>query len=220
MIGPRPAVSLLPMTRPTTKTLFLPGAGASAAFWRPVADRLGPGGTLLHWPGLGNEAPDPAINGMDDLVALVLRHMDEPVNIVAQSMGGYVALRAALAAPAMVRRLVLAVTSGGVPVSDLGGSDWRADYRRNFPRAAHWIADPVPDLSEAIRSIRVPALLLWGDADPISPVAVGERLLSLLPHARLHVVPGADHDLAHDHAALVAGLIGSHLMDGMRTDQP
>jgi surfactin synthase thioesterase subunit len=44
-----------------TKLLFLPGAGASAQFWRPVADRLGLECEthFFSWPGLGNEPPGP-----------------------------------------------------------------------------------------------------------------------------------------------------------------
>ena len=137
--------------------------------------------------------------------------MTEPVNIVAQSMGGVVAIIAALAKPDMVRRLVLAVTSGGVPVADLGGMEWRANYRERFPNAGQWIAEPVPDLSSQIPSITAPTLLLWGDSDPISPVAVGKRLENLLPNASLHVIPGADHDLAQTHADIVGSLINRHL---------
>ncbi len=58
----------------------------------------------------------------------------------------------------------------------------------------------------------MPILLLWGDADPISPVAVGERLLSLLPRARLCIVPGAGHDLAQTHIDLVATEVRTHLV--------
>lgn len=199
------------MTGAATRTLFLPGAGASASFWRPAADRVGLPAELLAWPGLGDEPARGDVGGVDDLVRLVLARIDAPVDIVAQSMGGVVALKAALAAPSKVRRLVLAATSGGVPVADLGGSDWREDYYRAFPRAARWIAGPVADLSARLGSIRSPTLLLWGDRDPISPVAVGERLRGLLPDARLRVIPGADHDLARTHAATVARLIGRHL---------
>jgi len=142
---------------------------------------------------------------------MVLGRMTEPVNIVAQSMGGVVAIKLALAMPMMVKRLVLAVTSGGVPVADLGGSNWRADYIAAYPSAASWIADPTEDLSERIPSIDAPTLLLWGDNDPISPVAVGERLRELLPNGRLCVIPGADHDLAQTHAETVAGAIEWHL---------
>ncbi|MDR3519022.1 MAG: alpha/beta hydrolase [Azospirillaceae bacterium] len=201
------------MTNARKKTIFLPGAGGSAAFWKPTADRTGLDGVFLAWPGLGDEPAHPDVNSINDLVSLVLDQMDEPVNIVAQSMGGLVALKVAGAAPAKVGRLVLTATSGGVPVFDLGGSDWREDYYQAFPRAAKWIAEPFEDLSTQIKSIHAPTLLLWGDSDPISPVAVGERLRTLLPDARIHVVNGADHDLAQTHADVVANLIEQHLTE-------
>ncbi len=191
--------------------LFLPGAGGSAAFWKPVADRLGRACHLFCWPGLGDEPPAPGIAGIEDLVALVRARMAGPVDLVAQSMGGLVALKLALAEPGRVRRLVLTATSGGVPVADLGGVDWRAEYYAAYPRAARWIGETREDLSAAIGTVAAPTLLLWGDSDPISPVAVGERLRALLPHATLHVLPGADHDLAQTHAAAAAALIEEHL---------
>jgi 2-hydroxy-6-oxonona-2,4-dienedioate hydrolase len=195
----------------TTRTIFLPGASGSATFWKPVADRTSLDGVFLAWPGLGNEPAHPNVNSINDLVSLVLAHMSEPVNIVAQSMGGLVAMKAAIAAPEKVDRIVLTVTSGGVPISDLGGSDWREAYYQAFPRAAKWIAGPVEDLSNQMRLIVAPTLLIWGDSDPISPVAVGDRLRALLLNATLHVVNGADHDLAQTHADIVANLVEQHL---------
>lgn len=194
-----------------TKTLFLPGAGGSASFWRPVANHTVLDGVFFAWPGLGNEPARPEICGIDDLVAMVLDRMSEPVNIVAQSMGGLIAIKAALAAPNKINRLVLAATSGGVPVADLGGSDWRADYYRAFPNAAQWIGNSAEDLTKQIPLIESPTLLLWGDSDPISPISVGKRLSALLPNASLHIIPGANHDLAQTHAKIVAGIIERHL---------
>ncbi|MFD1944427.1 alpha/beta fold hydrolase [Paradevosia shaoguanensis] len=196
------------------KTFFLPGAGGSADFWRPVATHLGLDGRLLAWPGLGNEPHRPDVNGVDDLVNMVLEGLDEPANIIAQSMGGLVAVKVALAAPEKVRRLVLTVTSGGVPVADLGGSDWRADYYAAYPAAARWIGEAREDLSARLGEIACPTLLLWGDSDPISPVAVGRRLEALLPNGRLQMIQGGDHDLAITHAQDVAKLIARHLGDG------
>ena len=195
-----------------TKTLFLPGAVGSAAFWRPAAAAAGLNGVFLAWPGLGNEPPAPGVNGLADLVAMVLAELDEPADLVAQSMGGLVAAKAVLACPDMVRRLVLTAASGGVPVVDLGGSDWRGEYYAAYPHAARWIGEAREDLSDQIPSIAAPTLLIWGDADPISPPAVGRRLLSLLPDARLHVIPGGDHDIAQTHAADVGALLRLHLV--------
>lgn len=194
------------------ETLFLPGATGDAGFWKPVAARAAWDGTFFSWPGLGSQPASADVNSIDDLVGQVADRMRQPVAIVAQSMGGYIALKLALAFPHLVRTLVLCVTSGGVPVADLGGEDWRPDYFGAFPHAARWIADPVADLSDRLPSVRAPTLLLWGDADPISPVAVGERLARLLPNSRLCILPGAGHDLAQTHAAAVADEIRRHLI--------
>jgi pimeloyl-ACP methyl ester carboxylesterase len=53
--------------------------------------------------------------------------------------------------------------------------------------------------------------LIWGDADPISPVATGRYLAERLTNAELHIVEGGRHDLIHSRASEVAGLIERHL---------
>lgn len=196
-----------------TKILFLPGAGASPDFWKPVGSLLPAAWPKEYfgWPGLGHQPHDRAISGIDDLVRLVSRRMDEPVDLVAQSMGGVIASRLALERPDRVRRLVLTVTSGGVDMAGLGATDWRADYRRSFPEAAAWITDSRASPPLPVERIAAPTLLIWGDADPISPVAVGKHLAGCIPDAYLHVVPGGDHDVANTHATEVAALIERHL---------
>lgn len=193
--------------------LFLPGAGGSADFWKPVAGRLPADWPKEHfsWPGLGVEPHDPAIRGIDDLVALVIARMDRPVDLVAQSMGGVIAARVALERPQMVRRLVLCVTSGGVDMTGLGAADWRPDYRKSFPNAAEWITATRASPSLPVEKIAAPTLLIWGDCDAISPVAVGRHLEARLPDAVLEVVPGGNHDVAGTHADHVARLIARHL---------
>lgn len=195
------------------KILFLPGAGGSPDFWKPLGSLL-PTQRPKHyfgWPGLGDQPHDPSIASLDDLVDLVAGHMDEPVDLVAQSMGGVIATRLALTRPERVRRLVLTVTSGGVDMAGLGASNWRADYRRSFPNAAEWITAAQSSPSLPIERIEAPTLLIWGDADPISPVAVGQHLQSRLRTARLRVVPGGTHDLARENAREVASWIAEHL---------
>lgn len=197
-----------------TKTLFLPGAGGSALFWSPVVTELHiENSVCLSWPGLGNEPAMPNINGIDDLVGMVLRHIDEPVNIVAQSMGGIVAIKAALAMPDKVKKLVLTATSGGIPVDDLYVTDWRSDYYRSFPHAAKWIGEVMLDLSAEIKTIQSSTLLLWGDHDLVSPVTVGERLLQLMQDARLNIITDGDHDMAMTHCREVSDLIQRFLSE-------
>lgn len=191
------------------KILFLPGAGGSPDFWRPVADRLPVDCVKEHfgWPGLGSQPHDAAVQGIDDLVQLVLARVDGPVDLVAQSMGGVIAVRLALKRPDLVRRLVLCVTSGGVDMAGLGAGDWRPDYRKSFPDAAAWITAPLASPFLPVEEIVAPTLLIWGDLDAISPVSVGRHLAERLSTAHLEIVAGGDHDVAVTHADIVAELI-------------
>ena len=198
----------------TPRCLFLPGAGADPNFWRPVGERLPTSWekVYLGWPGLGHQPADPGVNGLEDLVGLVEAQMGgATVDLLAQSMGGLVAMIVALRHPGQVRRIVLSVTSAGLDMKALGAADWQATYHLNHPRAARWLSDVHVDLSARLAQVACPVLLLWGDADPISPVAVGDRLADLLPDARLHVLEGGDHDLVHQRASEVAPLIETHL---------
>jgi pimeloyl-ACP methyl ester carboxylesterase len=166
----------------------------------------------VGWPGFGPTPAHPAFQSFDDLVADVVRRIDRPTALIAQSMGGAVALRAALARPDLVTHLVLAATSGGLDVGSLGAVDWRAGFLVANPTLPTWFTTHREDLSAQVPSITAPALLLWGDTDPISPVAVGQRLVSLLPRAQLQVVAGGGHDLARVFAGQVAPWIDAHLL--------
>ncbi len=202
-----------PTASQAAKKLFLPGAGGSSTFWDPVASYLPEAWPKVRfsWPGLGAQPSDPRINSMQDLHALVAREIAAPVDLVAQSMGGVIAARLAIETPKLVHRLVLTATSAGVDMVSLGASDWRSNYQQNFPNAARWIIEQEAASPLALEQILAPTLLIWGDSDPISPVAVGEELLRRIPNAQLEVVAGGDHDLAVLHAELVAGWIHNHL---------
>jgi pimeloyl-ACP methyl ester carboxylesterase len=196
------------------RVVFLPGVGADPDFWRPVGERLPAAWdkVYLGWPGLGHQRPHPSVNGWEDLLAMVDDAIGKgPADLAAQSMGGYLALTTALRHPGRVRRLALTVTAGGLDLAALGAIDWRDNYRREYPNAAAWVYERPGDLAEQLGQVRAPALLIWGDADPISPLAVGRRLAELLPDATLKVVAGGDHGLVETHAAEVAPWIEAHL---------
>jgi pimeloyl-ACP methyl ester carboxylesterase len=197
-----------------TKTVFfLPGIGASPGFWKPVGALLPAAWdkTFFGWPGLSSQPADPAINSYEDLVRLVEDRIDGPVDLVAQSMGGVIAVRVALDRPGSVRRLVLNATSGGVDVAAFGAADWRADYSRRYPRSAAWVTDRREGADLPVEKIECPTLLIWGDADPISPLAVGRHLQSRIPRAELHVIASDDHRFAENRPHDVARLIAAFL---------
>lgn len=195
------------------KILFLPGASGNTSFWRPLADLLSVPGEKIHfgWPGFGPTPPDPAIQGINDLVRLVTAEITSPSALIAQSMGGVIALHAALAKAELVTHLVLTATSGGMNLEEFGAQNWRPVFMAANPTFPAWFADYRTDLTGRLGSLNIPTLLLWGDNDPISPPAVGEKLRSLLPRAELHILNGGTHDLGFELAAKVAPLINKHL---------
>ncbi|VVE73391.1 alpha/beta hydrolase [Pandoraea anapnoica] len=203
------------MTIPS-QLLFLPGASGSTTFWEPLAGRItcNASKSIVGYPGFGGVAPSPDITNFEELVRHVVRRIDQPTAIVAQSMGGVIAIRAALEKQDQVTHLVLSVTSGGLDMANLGAEDWRADFLKTNGTLPDWFVSYSSNLSGELHKIVQPTLLLWGDADPYSPVAVGEKLLMSLPDARLHVVRGGHHDLASVHAAELAPLVNDHLSSG------
>jgi len=198
----------------TRRLLFLPGAGADPDFWKPLGNLLPDTWEKIYfgWPGLGNQKRDPAINCLDDLVTLVEESLCySPVDLLAQSMGGSVAVRLLLKHPEKIRRVVFTATGAGLPMADYGGADWKTEYQKKYPEASLWFVNENRDFTPEIPKISQPILIFCGDADDICPLAVGKRLVALYPNANLEIVPGGDHIFAHDRPQKIVEAIRSHL---------
>jgi len=88
--------------------------------------------------------------------------------------------------------------------SSSGGGDPRASTPTGF-------IDDRSDLTDRLAEIRAPTLLLWSDADPISPPSVAELLARRIPGARIATVAGGTHAFASERPEEVASIIRSHL---------
>ena len=161
----------------------------------------------------------------------------ERAHLVGHSLGGYVCLRLAASTPEVVRRLVL-VAPAGVPtgrsmVGHLGpllGAALSAtpaflpvlvrDALRAGP-ATLWRAARdllAEDVSEDLRRIAAPTLLVWGERDTLVPPATGDLLRKVIEDSRLLVVEGAGHVPMFERpeefdAALLAFLAGETVGD-------
>lgn len=192
------------MSRPSL--LFMPGSSGAASFWLPVGELLPATWRkrYLDWPGMGTVPPSPRVASYDDLADLVLDRLEEPTALLGQSMGGLVAAKVAIRRPERVSHLVLTVTSGGVDRRAFDLADWHADYRRAYPHAPQWIFEHSRNLSDELRRLQMPVLLIWATRDAISPVGIGRRLASLMPQARLVEIESDDHWVVRQHPAQVA----------------
>lgn len=67
------------------------------------------------------------------------------------------------------------------------------------------------DLSSAAAQVPTPSLLIWGEQDAATPLAEGQKLAQLMPHATLKVIPSAGHFVHTEQPAAVAQLITEFL---------
>ncbi len=191
--------------------VFLPGASGSTEFWQPLIELLSANYTvqIIAYPGFGAEPAQAGIYNFASLSEYVLEQIQKDSVLIAQSMGGVFAIQAALKKPHLIKGMVLIATSGGIDLSSFNVEDWRTAYTiLNYP---DWFATAQLDYSAHLSQIKKKVLLLWGDADQISPVAVGEYLNQQFDDSYLQVIHGGDHLFAETHAKDVAPLIRQYL---------
>jgi pimeloyl-ACP methyl ester carboxylesterase len=206
------------------------GLRGDAGNWERVLAPLARGGhrvAALDLPGYGGSASPPRPASMDEQVRRLTAWLEqwahgEPAVLVGNSMGGWLALRVALARPELVSRLVL-LDSAGLsflpPPSRVLLARRSEDMKENlallfreppFPagpmRGALALREPrmslelLADMSsgrvlveDLLGALRRPVLVVWGRQDGVIPVSVGERLAAGIPGARLVVLEGSGH---------------------------
>lgn len=163
----------------------------------------------------------------DDIAALIRELGLGPAAVLGYSVGGGVALQTALRHPDAVRRLIVLSAPhqrrGWYPEVLAGMGQLTAErlqatplydrYTAVAPDPAHWprLVDKTRillsqdyDWSEPVRGITAPTLLIYGDADSISPASAAELFALLgggqgdgdrhgLPRAQLALLPGVTH---------------------------
>jgi pimeloyl-ACP methyl ester carboxylesterase len=160
---------------------------------------------------IGLPAVMPSFAEVTSLLARWLETFGEPVHLIGHSMGGALAIRLAAERPDLVRSLLL-VNSAGMPFHlDLrphvrplpkppygGPGIMRVllpDFFRAGPASIAVASTRVifSDERESMKRIRAPALLVWGENDPLIPLQYGEAMLQEIADARLEVIPRAAH---------------------------
>lgn len=196
--------------------IFLPGASGNTAFFNPLIEKIEKlpwqsAVKIVAYPEFNHQPPHSQVHDFASLQAYVLANIPNDCIIIAQSMGGIFAVAAALQYPEKVKGLVLAATSGGMDLSGFQVQDWRQDYQASDSNYPDWFVEAKANYTADFAKINMPILLLWGDQDPISPLAVGEFLQQQFPHAVLKIVHGGDHLFLDTHADRAAEYIATYL---------
>lgn len=209
--------------------VLIHGVGNQAGSWVKVAGDLALTRKLIvpDLAGHGESGPTEGRLALTDMVAglgavLDAEQTGADLVLVGNSMGGWVAMRYALAHPERVSRLVL-VDSSGI-YGDLGGITLLPTTREEAlalvraigagtePDPAGFVLDDLIEkigegatprvvaglkaedfLEQDLAGLAVPADLLWGAEDKLLPLAYARRLAAMIPRARLTELPGAGH---------------------------
>ena len=226
---------------------FVPGFMQRGDAWQPVAAAL---------------APRYRVQTLDFSTWTLegrLGEMPPGGALVGYSMGGRIALHAALREPDRFQALALIGVSAGV--------EDREERRRSDEELAAWIEthsieevverwerqpvfgtqsaalraqqrpgrlshDPLelaqllrsagqgatPPVWDRLHELRRPVLLVAGERDE-PYVAAANRMASLMPNARVRIVPGAGHAPQLEQPLLVAELLDEYLSDGVVVDR-
>ena len=149
-----------------------------------------------------------------DVVALLDELGIEQADLFGFSLGGLVTYAVAVGAPARVGKMIIASADAhrppgreSVPLGEdrLPTADdfqkMRDAYEAVAPDPAHFeefaaktaaAVHEFPGLTDELRSLRIPTLLIFGDRD-FSPLPDVVELFELLPNAQLAVLPGTTH---------------------------
>jgi pimeloyl-ACP methyl ester carboxylesterase len=163
------------------------GLAGAAMNWVELAPLLARRHRLIipELPGHGGSAPLPVVPNLDalaDRVLTVAAHEDAlPAVFVGHSMGGLVALRAAIRRPEAVSGIVLA-GSAGISSTSRRAEFWVSVFA--FPRPAKLVA-PFRRLLGRHSALRAPIFSRWEVADPrsLSPRMVEGFLAGALLHS-------------------------------------
>ena len=189
----------------------LPGFGRSEG---PALapDVVGLADALAAWmraAGLGGAALVGNSMGCQVIVELALRHPGLVERVVLQ---GPTMDPRARSAPRQMGRLLIDTTREPPSLVAIEGLDLlRAGVVRSWRTFRHALKDPI---EEKLPRVRVPALVVHGSRDRISPRGWAEEVARLLPGGRLVVLPHAAHAANYSAPAELARAIRPFLAAG------
>jgi 3-oxoadipate enol-lactonase len=223
--------------------VFNHGIGTNLGIWSEWVPIVAAGHPVVRFDTRGfGGSPIPAPDHrwtmdemVDDLLDVAATTGAGKVHVVGESVGGTIALAAALRAPERFASVAISNASHrGSGVTNIegwrktfesqGNAAWNAGMMtsRFYPDAADpaalaWFSETQEksdrhavlalaallagaDLSEALRSFKVPLSITLPDSSPFIAPSHGAEMRALVPNSRLRIVPHSKHGLPFSHA--------------------
>ena len=230
--------------RPGPPALFIHGAGGASTVWITTLHRTArvAHGVAIDLPGHGRSTGSPA--SFDELLAAVGATAATlclgPSVLVGHSLGGLVAMAAALAWPDKVAGLALVTTSPRFKVSPrllaaivdwASWPEWLAEtgHSPSTPRElrrrstslasgadqaqtrADFLACTMRDVTPELGNIRCPTLVVSGEDDWLAPKKWADLLEERIPGARRAHLARCGHFPMHEQPDALAAALGDFL---------
>ena len=222
--------------------VLLHGWRSDSSIWSSFVEQLAPSAPVyaLDLPGFGGSPLHKESLTLADytetLAAFAQKLRLEKLILIGHSFGGRVAIRYAATNPQALQLLILIDSAGFVskkaafikPFAKLLKllcliPGWRG-FAYSFLGAEDYLATPKlrqtfrniisEDLSDRMKEITVPTLLVWGENDTATPLSFAHTMNRLIPRAKLRIIPKAGHfsfiDDAPMASAAVSSFIASH----------
>lgn len=114
---------------------------------------------------------------------------------------------------AELRQTIPAGAANGLSADRLAAylDEWNSDVGKNVIMQQVRNMSPLymNSVASDVTALDRPLLVIWGEKDSVTPLALGQRIVSEARQARLEVVPGAGHLILDDAPDRVAALLAS-----------
>lgn len=214
--------------------VLIHGLSGSARWWKANTPALAREHTVyvIELSGYGAARRQRALGVREaaQLIAAWLSDLNlQGVTLIGHSMGGQISLHVAALVPQRVENLVLACASGllrsNLYLTALNLPKAALRARKTFlPQIAFDALRAGPlnlwssthnllkdNVHELLPQIKARTLVIWGERDPLVPVALGRSLAQEIPGAQLAVIPRAGHvvmvDAPHQFNDLVLNFV-------------
>lgn len=183
------------------QTIFLHGWGLDRSSLISISEKLkNYNNILLDLPGFGKTAlPKRAWGSFDYAKYIKQNYLQKPSVLIGHSFGAKIAVKIASNYPELIDKIILIASAGlrkKISFKRLIRKILKKssqDY--NNAGALKPILSKVvrEDLTQDLKKIKCPVLLLWGAEDKETPLWIAKKMVKLIKNSKLIIMPGINH---------------------------
>lgn len=180
--------------------IFLHGWRLDKNCFSELEKQLNYNKVLFDLPGFGDtELPKRPWGTLDYANYVKNNFLIKPSILVGYSFGGRIAIKLAINYPELVEKIIL-ISSSGLRKEISLKRCWRRFWKKSskdYQQAG--ALKPIlskivrEDLTQDLKKIKCPVLLLWGEQDKETPIWIAKKMHKLIANSKLIILPNLDH---------------------------